>query len=122
VKLPAVEVSSAETVSELIDKMLQNNAGSVLLTENKVPVGIIANKDLLKEMMETQRDPRKTLAKDLNYTPLVALDSGESMTNALKTMREKGLKRVALIKNGRLLGMLTQDRASKKEFPKKTRA
>jgi CBS domain-containing protein len=113
-KLPTVEILSAEKVSELVDKMLQNNVDSVLITENYKPIGIISNRDLLKEMVETRKDPRKTLIKDLKYTPLVALDSGESITNALKTMREKGLKRIAVIKNGQLVGMLTEDLALRK--------
>lgn len=113
-KLPALEVSSAETVSELANRMLQRNVDSILLTEDHVPVGIISDKDLLKEMVENQRDPRKTLTKDLKYTPLIALNSGESITDALKTMREKGYERIAVIKNGRLLGMLTEDLALRK--------
>jgi CBS domain-containing protein len=113
-KLPTVEVSNAETVSELVDKMLQNNVDSILVTENRKPVGIIADRDLLKEIVENQKDPRKALIKDLKFTPLVALDSGESVTNALKTMREKGLRRVAVVKNGQLVGMLTEDLAKRK--------
>jgi sugar-specific transcriptional regulator TrmB/CBS domain-containing protein len=113
-KLPTVEVLSAETVAELVDKMLQNNVSSILITENHKPVGIIADRDLLKEMVENQKDPRKTLIKDLKYTPLIALDSGESIIDALKTMREKGIKRIAVIKNGQLIGMLTEDLALRK--------
>jgi len=122
-KLPTIEVLSAETASDLVNKMLQNNVNSVLITENHKPIGVIADRDLLKEMIENQTDPRKTLIKDLKYTPLVALDSGESITDALKTMREKGLKRIAVIKNGQLVGMLTQDLALRKAgMPSKARA
>ena len=113
-KLPTVEVLSAETVAELVDKMLQNNVSSILITENHKPVGIITDRDLLKEMVGNQKDPRKTLIKDLKYTPLIALDSGESIIDALKTMREKGIKRIAVIKNGQLIGMLTEDLALRK--------
>ena len=107
-KLPTVEILSAGKVSELVDKMLHNNVDSVLITENYKPIGLISNRDLLKELVETRKDPRKTLIKDLKYTPLVALDSGGSVTDALKTMRGKGLKRIAVIKNGQLVGMLTE--------------
>jgi sugar-specific transcriptional regulator TrmB/CBS domain-containing protein len=113
-KLPTVEVLSAETVAELVDKMLQNNVSSILITENHKPVGIITDRDLLKEMVGNQKDPRKTLIKDLKYTPLIALDSGESITDALKTMREKGIKRIAMIKSGQLVGMLTENLALRK--------
>jgi len=63
------------------------------------------------------------LAKDLDFTPFVTLSSGKSMTDALKTMREKGTKRIAVIKDGQLLGMLTQDIASvKSSLTSKTHA
>ena len=121
-KLPAVEVSNEETVSKLVDTMLQNGVNSVLITENRKPVGVINDRDLLKEIVENQKDPKKTLARDLKYTPLIMLDSGESISYALEMMREKGMKRIAMVKNGQLVGMLTEDLAMKKaSVPVKTR-
>ena len=121
-KLPAVEVSNEETVSNLVDTMLQNGVNSVLITENQKPVGVINDRDLLKEIVENQKDPKKTLARDLKYTPLIMLDSGESISYALEMMREKGMKRIAMVKNGQLVGMLTEDLAMKKaSVPVKTR-
>ena len=90
--------------------MFKNKVGSILITENQKPVGIITDRDLLKEMVEKQKDPRKTLIKDLRYTPLTTLDKGKSITDALKTAR-KGTKRIAVIKNGRLVGMVKEDNA-----------
>ena len=72
-KLPTVEVSSAETAAELVNAMLQNSVSSILITENRKPVGIISDRDLLKEIVENQKDPRKTLTKDLKYTPIIAM-------------------------------------------------
>jgi sugar-specific transcriptional regulator TrmB/CBS domain-containing protein len=106
-KLPTVEVLSAETVAELVDKMLQNNVSSILITENQKPVGIISDRDILEELVENKIDPGKTLTKVLKYTPIMALGSSESITEALKTMRQGGIRRIALIKNGQLVGMLT---------------
>ena len=121
-KLPTVEVSNEETVSNLVDTMLQNGVNSVLITENQKPVGVINDRDLLKEIVENQKDPKKTLARDLKYTPLIMLDSGESISYALEMMREKGMKRIAMVKNGQLVGMLTEDLAMKKaSVPVKTR-
>jgi sugar-specific transcriptional regulator TrmB/CBS domain-containing protein len=121
-KLPTIEVSSAETAAELVNAMLQNRVSSILITENRKPIGIISDREILKEIVENQKDPRKTLTKDLKYTPLIALDSGESITDALKVMREKGIKRIAVIKNGQLVGILTEDMAAKKAgLPVKTR-
>ena len=114
-KLPTVEVSNTDNVSKLVAAMLQNNVSSILITENGKPAGVISDREILREIAEENRDLRKTLTKELKCTPLLTLDSGESMTDALKAMREKGATRIAVIKNGQLVGMLTEELASEKE-------
>ena len=120
-KLPTAEASTTETVATLVDTMLKKGVASILITENQKPIGMISDRDLLKEIVKKQKDPNKTLARDIEYTPLVMLDRGESIMYAFKMMREKGMERVAMVKEGRLVGMLTEDLATKKaRVPVKT--
>ena len=108
-KLPTVEISTTDAVDRLVEKMLQNNVPSILITENHMPVGVISDRDLLREIVEEHKDPKKILAKDLNYTPLIMLHGDESMITAMKLMEEKGMKRAAMVKNGQLIGMLIEN-------------
>ena len=110
-KLPTVTVATNQTLSKLVNIVLQEKVESVLITEKGEAVGIINDRDLLKEVVEAKKDPAKTLAKDLEYTPLLTLSSGQTMTDALKIIRERRTKRIAVVKDGRLMGMLTQDLA-----------
>jgi sugar-specific transcriptional regulator TrmB/CBS domain-containing protein len=122
-KLPSVEVSSGDTVSKLAEAMLRNNVESILITENHKPIGVISDRELLREIVDKHKDPEKTLARDLDYTPLITLDEGESVTSALKTMRDEGASRIAVVKNGQLVGMLTEDivASARKNVTVKTR-
>jgi CBS domain-containing protein len=121
-KLPTVEVSSGDTVSKLVKAIIQNKVSSILITENNKPVGVISERDILREIVENGKDLKKTLIKDFDFTPLVALEEDQSVTEALKAMRKKGASRIAMIKNGQLVGMLTQDLSSRKEgMPVRTR-
>jgi sugar-specific transcriptional regulator TrmB/CBS domain-containing protein len=113
-ELPTVETTNAETLSTLASAMLEKSVTSILITENQNPIGMISDRDILKEIVENQRDPQKTCVKDINYTPLVMLDSNESIMNALKVMRKKGIERAAVVKNGKLVGMLTENNFMKK--------
>ena len=113
-KLPSVEIATTEPVAQIVEKMLQNSVTSVLLMEHNKPVGIINDRDLLREIVEEQKDPLKTLAKNLNYTPLIILEGNESMITAMKIMEEKGMKRATVVKNGQLIGMLTEEAAKKR--------
>jgi sugar-specific transcriptional regulator TrmB/CBS domain-containing protein len=112
-KLPTVEIATSETVAKTVDKMLQNNVNSVLITEHHKPIGVINDRELLREIVDARKDPLKTLAKDTNYTPLIILEGNESMITAMKLMGEKGFKRAAMVKNGQLIGMLTEKAAKK---------
>jgi sugar-specific transcriptional regulator TrmB/CBS domain-containing protein len=113
-EMPTVETTNAENLSTLASAMLEKSVTSILITENQNPIGMISDRDILKEIVENQRDPQKTSVKDVNYTPLVMLDSNESIMNALKVMRKRGIERAAVVKNGKLLGMLTENNFMKK--------
>ncbi len=112
-KLPTVEVTTSDNLAKTVNKMLQNNVTSILITENQRPVGVINDRELLREIVDARKDPIKTLAKNINYTPLIMLEGDESMITGMKLMGEKGIKRAALVKNGHLIGMLTEEAAKK---------
>jgi CBS domain-containing protein len=112
-KLPSVTISINETAAAIVDKMFKNAVTSVLLVEQQNPVGVLNDRDLLQEIVEKRKNPEKTLAKDLNYTPLINLKENETMISAMKLMEQKGIKRAALVKNGQLVGMLMEPAGKK---------
>ncbi len=112
-KLPTVEVETTATIAQTVDKMLQNNVTSILITAQRKPIGVINDRELLKEIVDEQKDPAKTLAKDLKYTPIIILQPDESMITAMNLMAEKGFKRAAMVKNDQLIGLLTEDAVKK---------
>jgi CBS domain-containing protein len=77
---------------------------------------------MLREVVDARKDPLKTLAKDTSYTPLIILEGDESMIDAMKIMGEKGFKRAAMVKNGQLIGMLTEETAKKATLKNKPAA
>ncbi len=107
-KLPTVEISSTDSVTRLVTTMLQSHASSILITESGNPLGVISDKEILRDIVENKLDPTKTTVDDLQYTPIVVLRDSESVTNALKTIRKKGVPRIAVVKDGQLVGMLME--------------
>ena len=107
-ELPKVLVSVDEQISRLASAFLKNNVKSILITEKDEPIGIINDRDVLKEIVENKKDPERNLVRDLEYTPLISLDAQETMTDAIKKARHSETKKVAIIKDGQLLGMLTK--------------
>jgi sugar-specific transcriptional regulator TrmB/CBS domain-containing protein len=112
-KLPVVEVSTGETVAALVGKMLEKGVSSVLIAENDTPIGMINEKGLLKEIVGNRINPEKTLVRELRFTPLIILDESKSMIYAIEAMRNRGFTRAVTVKNGHLVGMLTEEAALK---------
>ena len=105
-RTPIVNVLGSATASEVIDFMLENNVSSVVVTENDTPTGIITERDLLEKIMKRKKDPARTHAKDIMSIPIIAADSDQPLTKALQTMRTTGIKKLAVLRDGKLVGML----------------
>ncbi len=112
-KLPTVEVEITDTIVQTVERMLHNNVDSVLITKQQKPFGLINYRDILREIIEHHRDLTKTKAKDLEFMPLIVLESDETMVTAMKLMNDRGFKRAAMVKNGQLIGMLTEQAVKK---------
>jgi sugar-specific transcriptional regulator TrmB/CBS domain-containing protein len=116
-KLPTIEIALTDTIAKTVNKMMQNNVNSVLIIEDKRPVGVLNDREVLKEIVNAHKDPQKTVAKDLNYTPLILLQGDESMVDAMRILAQKGFKRTAVVKNGQLIGMLTESAVKRAAVP-----
>jgi sugar-specific transcriptional regulator TrmB/CBS domain-containing protein len=104
---PVVEVLASDTILEVVEVMLKNNVRSVLVTKNNSIRGIIDQRDILDKVIEARKDPTKTVADEIMSTPILTVDSDEPLIAALKTIKEKGIPRLAVMKQGKLIAMLS---------------
>jgi sugar-specific transcriptional regulator TrmB/CBS domain-containing protein len=107
---PPVKVSTSDPASKVVDAMLKNNVGSVIVVEDHTPVGIITEKDILSRVVKVNKELSRTSAKEIMSTPLVTIDSRKPLTEALETMKNKGIRRLVVTKKGNPIGILTERR------------
>jgi sugar-specific transcriptional regulator TrmB/CBS domain-containing protein len=113
-KLPETSVECTESVSTLVKAILQNSVNSVLITDKEKAIGLINDREVLRELGTNKKDPDKTLVKDLNYTPILTLGENETMTDAFRKIPQIDARRIAVVKNRQLLSMLTQPAKDKR--------
>jgi sugar-specific transcriptional regulator TrmB/CBS domain-containing protein len=102
-----VEVPDSNTILEVVEVMLKNNVRSVLVSRNKNIVGIIDQRDILDQILKAKKDPCTTLTSEVMSTPILTINSDEPLIAALKTIKEKRIPRLAVMKQGKLIAMLT---------------
>ena len=109
-KLPTVEVEKTKTTAYAVEQMLKNNVTSILITQQQKHLGVINDRDILREIIEEHKNPQTTQTGELKFTPLILIESNQSMINAMQIMTKQGYQRAAIVKDNQLIGMLTQQK------------
>jgi CBS domain-containing protein len=107
---PAVTVSFSETVSSVAQKMLAANIGAVIIVTGNVPTGIVTERDILRSVFKDHRNPDETLVQSVMSSPLVTIEADKSMLDALELMRDMNIRRLAVVRDDKLVGIVTERR------------
>jgi len=107
---PPLTALFSDSVSTVIDRMLTFDVGAVVVESGGLPVGIITERDILQRVVKAGKDPARTLAREVMTSPITSIEVNKNLGDALKIMREKNVRRLAVMKGGRLIGIVTERR------------
>ena len=107
---PVTTVSISESVSSLMSRMVDQNIGAVIVVEKGKPVGIITERDILERVLTGNKDVYHTSAKDIMSKPLISIHVDRSIKEALDLMRKHKIRRLAVMENEILVGLVTERR------------
>ncbi len=108
---PPVTALFSDSVLSIADKMFTNNIGSVIVMSGGAPGGIVTERDIVRCIVKEHKDPMKTKAQEIMSTPLVTIEADKTLKDAIEMMRDKNVRRLAVTKKGRLVGVVSERRA-----------
>jgi len=77
---------------------------------DRVPVGVVTDRDLAIEVLADARDAAQTTLSDLMRSPVVVATDSEDARMILERMRFHGVRRVPVVdERGALVGIVTLD-------------
>ena len=104
-----VIVYGDDAVRDVAKLMRDKQVGSVLVREKSDEVvGIVTEWDLIARALASDRDIDRTRVREIMSTPLLKVDSDVRTQDALKIMINRGLRRLAVMEDGVLLGTISQ--------------
>ena len=105
---PAV-VHAATTAADAINLMLARHVGAVCVTDDGgVVAGVFSERDVLRKLALSGRDPHKTPVRELMTSEVVLATKATTEGEALATMLERHFRHLPIVDDqGRLLGMLS---------------
>ncbi len=103
----AVEVEAS--AAEAIRLMLDRRVGAVgVIDKDRRVAGIFTERDVLRKLALSGRDPEKTPVRDLMTTPVELATLATGPGEALATMVERHFRHLPVVDgDGKLLGMLS---------------
>jgi len=100
-------VRTDDSALEAVAKMNKFDVGSVIVTNNNRPVGIITSKNILTRIVEPRIDASMVRAKDIMSAPLITIEPDISLEDAAKLMAQKKVKKLVVMDRDKLLGILS---------------
>jgi CBS domain-containing protein len=101
-------LDATATAQEAGERLAEPAVRAVLVCDNGRLVGVITRKTLVREVVATGRDPRRTHVGEIAEPPRYTLDAGLSLDDAFRALEEHDLERVPVVENGRLVGVLSR--------------
>jgi CBS domain-containing protein len=102
------------SLAEAARLMRERHVGSLVVVvdrlSERVPVGMLTDRDLTVAVIAKEVDPQPLAVRDVMSTDLITVREQDSMADALRLMRERGVRRIpVLTRSGALAGILTVD-------------
>jgi CBS domain-containing protein len=105
-----VTAGPGATVMEIARLMEDQNVGSIVITEDKKPVGIVTDRDLVLRVITEERDPKITLIRDVMTPDPVCLSWDTGLFKAMEDIRKMEIRRFPVIDGfGNVCGIITID-------------
>ena len=109
VMTPAPETIGADRpVAEAAKKMKEADAGMIPVMTNGSLVGTVTDRDIALRIVAEGKDPQSTLVGEIASTDLVTVAPDEDLDVALQKMAKHQVRRLPVVENGRLIGVVAQ--------------
>lgn len=101
-------ITSSASVKEAAELMASKDISCLVAMGKDAVVGIFTERDLLKRVVAMKRNPAQTRLKKVMSSPVVTVSSDCSVLSANKLLDRIGIRRLVVMDNETLLGVITQ--------------
>jgi CBS domain-containing protein len=109
VMTPAPETIQADQpATEAAKKMKEADAGMIPVMRNGNLLGTVTDRDIVLRVVAEGKDPQSTPVGEIASTDLVTVMPDEDLDAALQKMAKHQVRRLPVVEEGRLIGVVAQ--------------
>src|SRR5688572_20795235 len=94
------------TLEEIATMMRDENIGSVPIVDDDELMGIITDRDIVVRCIAEGKDPVETEAEEVLSEEMITIGPDADASQAARLMGERQIRRLPVVQDGRLVGML----------------
>jgi CBS domain-containing protein len=113
-------IDQSASVVEAARLMREEHIGSLPITDGERLVGMITDRDITTRVVAEAADPQMTSVGDVYSRDLVSVEPDEDLEAALQLMARHQVRRLPVVENGRIVGIVAQADIALREDEKKT--
>jgi CBS domain-containing protein len=102
-----ITINEDRTISDAVKVMEKQDISCLVVTKIDEPIGMITEKDMTRRVIAKDLDPKTTTVAEVMSTPLVSVSKGKNLADVTRLFREFGFRRVPIVENGKLQGIVT---------------
>jgi CBS domain-containing protein len=112
-------IGASASVVEAARLMREQHIGSLPITDDEQLVGMITDRDITTRVVAEAADLR-TAVGDVYSRDLISVEPDKDLDEALQLMARHQVRRLPVVENGRLVGIVAQADVALSENEKKT--
>src|SRR5438876_4358169 len=113
-------IGQSASVVEASRLRRDEHIGSLPITDDEKLVGMITDRDITTRVVAEAADPKRTSVGDVYSRDLISVEPDKDLEEALQLMARDQVRRLPVVENGRLVGILAQADIVLRENEKKT--
>lgn len=104
---PLVTIGSNETVEKAIRTLVEHNIGALSVCDGDTLLGIVSERDLMKECLRAARDIGSTRVRDVMTRNVIIGLPDDDLEYVMRIMTEKGIRHLPVMDGPKLAGMVS---------------
>jgi CBS domain-containing protein len=101
-------IGASASVVEAARLMREDDIGSLPITDDEKLVGMITDRDITTRVVAEAADPGMTAVGDVYSRDLISVEPDKDLEEALQLMARHQVRRLPVVENGRLIGIIAQ--------------
>ena len=105
-KKKIISIDESETIKKAASMMNEVGIGSIIITKDNIPVGILTERDFVTKIASKEISLSVPVSQVMTH-PLLVIAPNQTVWEVAEIMRNMGIHRVAVQEGSKIIGMVT---------------